>query len=618
MQVAYTKICPVSSHCELQDVIQQDTCCSLGDECLDDITADLISLTLCDSNSSSINIDMKNPSLQSTPKPNFDNNSVPTGKDTHSDSLLVILNSHSEENSIFSSIETLTQCSDVGLSKMCDMSSQKVMSDSETLHNRTEKLNLTSLEQTTLQHNTDARNIHGFKQPHINQDKNKSFAKCKHSLSLHDVSALPDFPLKCKSRDFSSDTFQSQSVTTISSGLKSKDSGLPRSVSCLSLSSDKKNYEHVQSKVKEYIKQIKEAADERKKSLKLGDIYDKSINADDVNYVSGEKGSVASEETLAAVIKDLHYELQDKEMLLSKLQDNYDKLLIKYAEAENRIDQLRFKVIDPSLELAGQREEQYHPQSSVLNSAKKYTFPYNRASDMRVDAKSLPSDINDSCLSKISAYNDKIISNENPCSSVALFSEQVTRQNVALNPLVKPYSSSVRLGKRVKPLPQNSRAKTSEESFKSKLSVLSRMSKGRSNSERMHGSKVTQSCEQLGNATCSYQKNVCCQCMGNDSTAKGAKCDPKELCEDVGEFGLSQSTQCREIPTASEIEISSYCKETLLCKRSLEQSGPHYLQNTSFEKVRVLVYFSVTVIGLYPPPSCDVAASPFFFWWGGT
>lgn len=577
----YTKICAVSSHCELQDVIQQDTCCSLGDECLDDVTADLISLTVCDSNS----IDMKNPSLQSIPKSNFDNSPVSTGKGTQSDSLLVILNSHSEENSVFSSIETLTKCSDVGLSKMGDISSQKVMRDFGTSYNRTEKLNSTSLKQTTLQQSSNAQNIHGFTPPQINQDKNKSFAKCKLSLSLHDVSTLPDFPLKCKSRDFSSDTIQSQSFITISSGLKSEDSGLPRSVSCLSLSSDRKHYEHIQSKVKEYIRQIKKA-DERKKSLKLGDIYGKSVHTDDLNYVSDENGSAASEETLTAVIKDLHYELQDKEILLSKLQDNYDKLLIKYAEAENRIDQLRFKVIDTSLELAGQKEEQNHPESSVLNSGKKYSFPYNRTSNMRADAKLLPSDIEDSRLTKISAYNDKIRSNENPCSSAVLFREPVTRRNVALNPLVKPYSSSVRLGKRVKPLLQKSRAKTSEESFKSKLSVFSRMSKGSSNSERMHGSAVSQSHEQFGNAACSYQKNMCCQCMGNDGTAQGAKCDP----EDVREFGLSQSRQCREIPVASEIEISSYCKEKLLCKRTLEQSGPDYLQSTSFEKVRVLFF----------------------------
>jgi hypothetical protein len=569
----------MSSQCEVQDVIQQDINCSLEDECLDDIKADLISLTLYGSNLSTLNTDMKSPSSQSTPGSSFDNSPVPTGEDIQTDSVPVILNSPLEENSVFSSIETLTQCSDVELSKMCDISSQKVMRDSETLCNRTGKLNFTTQEQTTLQHSTNAQNIVGFPQPHVNQDKNKSFAKCKLSLSLHDVSTLPDFPLKRKSRDFSSDTIQSQSVITISSGLKSKDSGLPRSVSCLSFSSDRKNYEHVQSKVKEYIRQIKEA-NERRKSLKLGDTYDKSNHANDLNYASDENKSVTSEETLTAVIKDLHYELQDKEILLSKLQDNYDKLLIKYAEAENRIDQLRFKVIDPSLKLAGQREEQNHLESSVLNSSKKYASPYNRTSDMRADAKSLPSDVKDSCFSKI-------ISKERPCSSAALFSEQVTTQNVALNPLVKPYSSSVRLGKRMKPLPQNSGAKPSEESSKSKLFLCNRMSKGSPDLERMHGSLVTQSSniyshEQLGIAACCCQ-NLCCQCMENDGTAQGAKCVPEEL----GECGLSQSKQCKEIPVASELKISSYCKETLLCKRSLEGSDPHYLQNTSFEKVRI-------------------------------
>jgi hypothetical protein len=266
-------------------------------------------------------------------------------------------------------------------------------------------------------------------------------------------------------------------------------------------------------------------------------------------------------------------------------------LLIKYAEAENRIDQLRFKVIDPSLELAGQREEQNHLVSSVLNSAKKYASPHDRTSekyasphdrtsDMRADAKSLLSDIKDSCLSKINTCNGKVISEEKPCSSAALVSEQVTRQNVALTPLVKPYSSSVRLGKRVKPLLKNPETKPPEELFKSKLPLCSRMSEGSSNSERMHESLATQSSnmhshEQLGNAACSCQ-NVHCQCIENDGRAQGAECVPEELDE------------CRDIPVASEVKISSSCKETLLCKRSLEESDPDYLRNTSFEKVRIL------------------------------
>jgi hypothetical protein len=574
----------MSSHCESQVVIQQVPCFSLGDECLDDIKADLISLTVDDSNFSSLNTDVKNSSLQSAPKSSSDDNTVPTRKDTHSASLLVISNSFSKENSVFSSTETLTQCSDAELSKMCNISSQEVI-DSES-YNRTEKLNLTALEQTTLQHSTNAQNIHGYTQSH-NQD-NRSFAKCKLSLSLHDVSTLPDFPLKCKSRNFSSDTIQNQSIVTISSGLKSKDSGLSRSLSCFSLSSDKKNYDHIQSKVKEYIRQIKET-DERRKAPKLGGISNKSIHVDDLKNVNAETKFVASEETLKTAIKDLQYELQEKDVLLSKLQENYDKLLIKYAEAENRIDQLRFKVIDPSLELVDRR-------SSVLNSAEKYISPYNRTSDVGPDAKSLPSVIRDSCFSKISTYSDKTVSSENPSLS-ALFSEHVTLQNVALNPLVKPYCSSVRLGNGVKPLLQNPKAKPFEESFKSKLSGFNRISKGSSNTERKHGSLVkqssnTQSHEQLGSAAC-LSLNLCCQCMENDGTAQG----DKHVTEVLGECGFSHSRQHKEIPMTSEIKIPNYCDKTFLCRRSLEESDADCTQNTSFEKVRVLFWGHNSKVG---------------------
>jgi hypothetical protein len=584
----------LSPYCESKDVIQQDcSYSSSGDECLDDIKADLISSTLSNSNSSIVNFDMKNLSFQSTPKTNCDNSPVHTTRDTPSDSFLVIFNPSSEKNSVFSSTEILTQYSGVQLHEACNISSPKVMKDSETLNNKNELI-LSSMKHMALQHNTDAQNIHGFAQPHINQDKNKSFSKCKLSLSQHDVSRLPDFPLKFKSRDFSSDTIQSQSITTISSGLKSKDSGLPRSLSCLSLSSSGRGYEHVQSKVKEYIRQIKEAA-ERRKSLKSGDISNKSIPADNFSYVSDENNSTASEKTLAAVIRDLHCELQDREIVLLKLQDNYDKLLIKYAEAENRIDQLRFKVIDPSLKLSTQSQEQNHnfpnAESSVLNSTNKFTSPYNRTLCIRAADESLPFDMNGSFLNRIRASNDRTTSHEKPQSSIAQFNEQDTRHNLALSPLVKHYSSSVRLDKSMEPLSEISSVKTTEESFQQELSLFNSMAKGRSNSER---TSVTQSSnmhadEYLGSARSSYQKYVC-RCMGNAVTPQGGKCDFGKSCADVCEFCLSQSKQCKKIPVVSEIKIPECIigKEALLCKKSLEESEAKHLHNTAFEKVNVL------------------------------
>jgi hypothetical protein len=585
----------LSPHYESQGVIQQDCCYSpFGDECLDDIKADLISLTLSDSYSGTINFDTKSSSFQSSPKRNCNNSAVPARRDAPSDSFLVISNSSSGGNLLYSSTETVTQYGNVQLHEACNISSQKVVTDSETLHKRNENLIPSLMEHTVLQQNANGQNS-GFTQPYINQDKNKSFAKHKLSLSLHDVSRLPDFPLKCKSHDFSSDMIQSQSMTTISSGLKSKNSGLPRSVSCLSLNSGGKSYEHIQSKVKEYIRQIKKA-DERRKSPKLADIPNKSIHADDLNYATNENNSKASEKILAAVMRDLLYELEDREIVISKLQDNYDKLLIKYAEAVNRIDQLRFKLIDPSWKLASLREEQNHDfscsESSMLNSTNKLTSPYNGISGMRADAKSLSFGIKDSFLNTIRANNDKITSNEKSCSSVAQVHEQGTKQNLTLNPCVKLYSSSVRLDKKVEPLSQNSRTKATEESFKCKLSLSSRMVKERSSLGRMCTNSVTQSNsmlytgEHLGSTTGPYQRNMY-SCMKNAVTTDGNVCDLGTSCEDMYELGILQPMQCNEMPEVSEVKVSKYTsgKETL-CKKSLQQSE----SNTSVEKVSIFFF----------------------------
>jgi hypothetical protein len=569
-----------------QDVIQHDNCYGVGDECLDDITADLISLTLSDTDSSSFIFDTKNLSFHSTPKTSCDNSHVHTTKDTPSNSPLVILNSHSENNPLFSSTEMLAQYSDVQTSETRDISSQNGIRDSGTINNKNGRIILSSLEHTDSEQNISTQNIHGVAQSHISENKNTSFAKCKLSLSLHDVSRLTDFPLKCKSRDFSSDTIQSQSVTTISSGLKSKDSGLPRSVSCFSLSSGGKSYEHIQSKVKEYIRQIKEA-DERRKSLKLGDISSKGINADVSTYVSDENNSAASEKALTTVIRGLHNELREREIVLSEVQDNYDKLLIKYAEAENRIDHLRFKAGDHSIKLASQKEEHVPgSEKSVLKDTNKFTSPYKRTSGMRADAKLLPLDVKDTS-------DDEIPTCEKLPSSVAQFREG-TRQNLTLYPVVNPYSSSIRLDKRVKSFSNNSRAKITVESFKSELPDIAGMSRGRLSSERTYRSSVTQSSnmcvtdDNISSVASSCQKSMC-QGMENVIAQNG------ESCGDVCELDFSHSRQCRKMPVASDIKIpvyTSYCNETLLCKKSLEQSKANRPCN-SFEKVSVVLFFNL-------------------------
>ena len=557
----------------------------VGDECLDDITADLVSLTLSDPESSIFNFDTKSLSFHSTPKTNCDSSHVRTTKDTPSDSLLVILNSHSNNNPVLSSTEMLVQYSDVQTSKTCDISSQNVIKDSEALNNKNEKFILSSLEHTASEQNTGAQNVHGITQSHITQDKIASFAKCKLSVSLHDVSRLTDFPLKCKSRDFSSDTIQSQSVTTVSSGLKSKDSGLPRTVSCFSLSSGGKSYEHIQSKVKEYIRQIKEA-NERSKSVKLGDVSGKSINGDDLNYVGDESKSAASEKTLTAVIRGLHNELREREIVVAELQHNYDKLLIKYAEAENRIDHLRFKAGDSSVKQASQKEDHHVPGSEkkMSKDMSKFICPSKRTSGMRDDARLLSFDVKDTCNEEIPTYKEIR-------SSVAQFREG-TRQNLTLNSVVKTCSSSVRLDKQVKSLYNNSRAKTTLESFKSELPGVTRMPKGRSRSGRTYRSSVTQSStvcitdDDISSTASSCQISIC---QGVENVAQAG-----QSCEDVCELGFSHSRKCKKMPVASDMKIpeyTSYCDEALLCKKSLEQSEANHPCN-SFEKVSVVLLFN--------------------------
>ena len=559
----------------------------VGDECLDDITADLVSLTLSDPESSIFNFDTKSLSFHSTPKTNCDNSHVQAMKNTPSNSLLVILNSHSNNDPVLSSTEMLVQCSDVQTSETCDISSQNVIRDSEELNNKNEKFIFPALEHTASEQNTGAQNIHDITHSPITQDKITSFANCKLSLSLHDVSRLTDFPLKCKSRDFSSDTIQSQSATTLSSGLKSKDSGLPRTVSCCSLSSGGKSYEHIQSKVKEYIRQIKEA-DERRKSLKLGDVSSKSINADDLNYDGDENKSAASEKTLTGVITGLRNELREREIIVAELQHNYDKLLIKYAEAENKIDHLRFKASDSSVKQASQKEDHHVPglEKKASKDMSKFMCLCKRTSGMTDDARLLPFYVKDTSNEEIPTYKEVR-------SSVAQLREG-TRQNLTLNSVVKTCSSPVRLDKRVKSLNNSSRVNTTVESFKSELPDITGMSKGRSSSGKTYRSSLTQSStmcvtdDNISSTASSCQKSMC-QGVENVMAHAG------QSCEDVCELDFSHSRKCKKIPVASVVKVpeyTTYCNETWLCKKSLKQSEANH-PCSSFEKVSVVLLFNL-------------------------
>lgn len=587
----------LSSHCELNDVIQQKCShYSFGDECIDDIESDPTSPVLSDSNSNILSIDTEHQSFQSISKTDHDNSSLHTMGDIPSDSFQVILNSPSEQNPVFSSSEMLSQHSGVQLHEACDTSSQPVMRDSEALNGINGELILSSMKHVALQQNNDLKKINGFAQSHINRDKSKSFSKCKLSLPQNDVSRLPDFPLKFKSYDISLDTIQSQSITTISSGIKSKDSGMPRSVRCVRLRSGRKRYEQVPSKVAEYIRRIKEEC-KKGKFPKSCIISKESVHTDEFSDASVENNLEALIETLIKKVRDLKFEVKAKDKFISELQDYITKLLNKCAEAENRTDEMRFKVCHPSSKFRtwDQKKNRIFPKAESLKRGSKNQFisAYKRTLCMRAADESLPVDINDLFLRRTSNVET---------TSMAQFNEEDIRHNLTLNPVVTLYSGSVRLDKRVEPLSEISSAKTTEDSLEQELSLFSRMVRGRSNSERMsvaHSSNVSAD-EHSGSATSPDQKYVC-RCTGNAVRPRDM-CDPGTSRADACEFCLSRLKQFEKMPVVSEIKIpeSINGEERLLRTKSLEQSGSRSLRSNSFEKV-FITFFCNLVKSLLRP-----------------
>jgi uncharacterized protein YbaA (DUF1428 family) len=601
-------------HQDLDGAKQQLFSCSLEDECLDDIVLDLESLQQSDAEA--VNSDIEDMSFQSSP-----------GR-----------NCPSEQSSVFSDTETLTQHSGVQVYEASDICSEEVTRDSETLSNKNEELILSSVKRIASEQRTDAQNVHGLTQPRIKEDKNKSFSRYKLPLSLHDVPRLPDFPLKVKFCDVSSDAIMNQSVTNIS-GLKSEDSGLPSSVNHLNLRSNRKSYGHVQSKVKEYIRkphdvssdavqsqsvtdnfglkiehlglprsvsclnlwsimkrcdhveskfkecisqiswaceqrkllkqgdirQSKEAG-EKRKLPKPGDISNRSTQTDDISYVSCESNSTE----VAAVLRALQHELRDRDTVLFKLYEKYDELLINYVESKNRIDELKLKMMYLLQKLATKSEKQnsnfLSAKNFALNDTNNYTSPCCKTLCVRAVDESLPSDVNGLFFNGIRASNDKTTSHEK----------------------LQSFSSSQRLDKRDMPHPGMSCTKSTEESFQEELS-----SKGSSDLERTSVTQSSHMCkdQHLSSAASSHKKCVC-QYIGNAVTPKGETCDPGRSTADVSEFSLSQRKKCEKMPVVSEIKIpeSMHGKETLLCKKSLEQIESNCVYNTSLKKVSVLCF----------------------------
>ncbi|XP_065216111.1 uncharacterized protein LOC135842537 [Planococcus citri] len=165
------------------------------------------------------------------------------------------------------------------------------------------------------------------------------------SNSLHDVSSIVSFsPLRRDSSScmYSTETLQSTSIATT----KSKDSGFQRSTSCSSLTTNaSKKYDHVQSKVKQYIHTIKQTEALRKMQKRL-----ERQSLESMETLSSPEASPTTEtlpvskKDLLNKVKELEEEIKEKDCVIEQLEKNHSELRLKYAAAETRIDDLRIRV----------------------------------------------------------------------------------------------------------------------------------------------------------------------------------------------------------------------------------------------------------------------------------
>lgn len=168
------------------------------------------------------------------------------------------------------------------------------------------------------------------------------------SNSMLDVSSLMSYsPLRRDSYMYSNETLQSNSIATT----KSKDSGFQRSTSCTSLNTTgSKKYDHVQSKVKQYIQTIKQTEAVRKMQKRMENqlglyreaIENSSLESPDSSPLS-DTNTCVSKKDLMNKVKELEEELKEKECVIEQLEKNQSELRLKYAAAENRIDDLRIR-----------------------------------------------------------------------------------------------------------------------------------------------------------------------------------------------------------------------------------------------------------------------------------
>lgn len=273
----------------------------------------------------------------------------------------------------------------------------------------------------------------------------------RNCISLHDISSLTPLQLPVNSTNtVSCETIHSQSL---SSTTKSKDSGFQRSVSCLSLNSGKRNYDHVESKVKAYIRNIKESEALRKQQL----LAEKAVLVSEPTSIV-EFDSCIDKEDLLQKVQELKVELHEKALFIDTQQKNYNSLLLKLAEAKNTIDTLRFQRI--SLNYSSKNDESQNIRTGEIDLGvfeQEIRRQQNKLNNSI--SRSYRSNVNESkAFESFEPSSDSLIATFKPKNSST---PQNKDANKHLSPVSKIFSSSSRLDKGFRPLASLKKEKSS-------------------------------------------------------------------------------------------------------------------------------------------------------------
>lgn len=279
----------------------------------------------------------------------------------------------------------------------------------------------------------------------------------RNCVSLYDVSNLTPSQLPVNSLNtVSCETIHSQSL---SSTTKSKDSGFQRSVSCLSLTSGRRNYDHVESKVKAYIRNIKESEALRKQQL----LAEKAVVIGEPT-VAIELDPCLDKDELVQKVQELRDELHDKALFIDTQQRNYNTLLLKLAEAKNTINALRFQRI--SLNYNSTNDESQNTRMCDIDLGvfeQEISRQQNKLSNPLTTSRSCGSSLNENkSFVSLKSSNDSFKDTFKPKKNST---PQNKDSNKCLSPVSKIFSSSSRLDKDFRPLENLKKEKSSSVSL---------------------------------------------------------------------------------------------------------------------------------------------------------